>query len=179
MSIGRVAATALLSLVVLPAPHLGARSTEPIPTPGPGVCGGRVIMLEDGETLEERTLYFRGNTRVGNADGHNEALTGTPGLTLSAEAPTSSDDKVYVARPTGVVGNPTSNRNPYQGYWWRQQPAPERIVCAGARVFAATVTGQLTVQLWIDQPRGTAGTVTRSVVGVAPANQVSEFVVNF
>jgi hypothetical protein len=179
MSPRRVVAAALLSLVVLPSAYARAESDVPIPTPGPGVCNGRIIMLEENQKLEERTLYFRGSNRLGNIDAHVEANGGAPGLVLSPQAPTSTEDKVLAARPTGVIGNPASNRNPHQGYWWRRQPAEERIVCAGARVFAATTTGELTVQLWIDQPRGAAGTVTRSVVGTAPANQVSEFAVNF
>lgn len=179
-SVQSIAAAAALAVATLLSPGVPAAANEPVATPGPGVCNERIIMLDEGEALEERTLYFHGTERLGNLDGNQDAqLGGPPRLFMDGTAPTSADDRVYAARPSGVIGNPASNRNPVQGYWRRLLEAPERIVCAEAHVFAGTANGQLTVQLWVDQPRGTAGAVTGSGTATAPANQVSEYAVNF
>jgi hypothetical protein len=57
-------------------------------------------------------------------------------------------------------------------------PASSLTILPQANVFAATATGNLPVQLWVDAPRGLgAPTVTAS--GKATANQASKYVVNF
>jgi hypothetical protein len=164
---------AALTLPVMPA------TAEPVPTVGPAVCGGRTIMLNEGETLQERTLYFTSERAVGNVDGYNDQLQGGDRLRMVPTAPTSDQDKVMAVRPTGTLGNPNFGRNPLHGYWMSHPAAEERIVCAGARVFAGTATGSLGFQLWVDQPSGTAAAVTDKVTATAAANQVSEFKANF
>lgn len=143
-----IAATAL-------AVPLLASSPSPITVEGPGVCDGRQITLEEGEALEERTRYFHGVERVGNADGYQEIFDGGPTrLTMTADAPagaSEADSKVMTVRPTGVLGNPGLHRNAYQGYWSTPfLDEPERIVCAEANIWAGTPDGVLAVQFWFD-----------------------------
>ena len=171
-----VAAAALLAFPVLPA---GADSAEPVPTPGPGICNGRTILLNEGETLQERTLYFTSERAVGNVDGYQDQLQGGDRLRMVPTAPTGTQDKVMTVRPTGVLGNANFNRNPFQGYWMGRPTGEERIVCAGARVFAGTTTGSLGFQLWVDQLAGTGQTRTATATAAATANQISEYKADF
>ena len=167
------AAVAALTLPLMPA------NAEPIPTVGPGVCGGRTILLNEGETLAERTLYFTSERPVGNVDGYQDQLQGGDRLRMVPTAPTAGEDKVMAVRPTGTLGNPNFGRNPLHGYWMSHPTGEERIVCAGARVFAGTTTGSLGFQLWVDQPSGTTAVATDRVTATAAPNQVSEFKANF
>jgi hypothetical protein len=167
-----LAAAAALLFAALPA---GAASHGE----ASGPCGDREIPLADGETLVQRTLFFHGSAPVGNVDGAQDSRDGGASrLFMDATAPTVADHKVYASRPAGAIGAPAFAQNQFLGYWIHGLEAEQRVVCAQATVFAATATGNLPVQLWVDAPRGLgAPTVTAS--GKATANQASKYVVNF
>ena len=178
MSHLRVVLACLLALPAIGLPASAAVDEAQAATPAS--CQGRTITLQEGERLEERTLYFHGIAPIGNIDGAQDANAGGAiRLTMDGTGPTTADSKRYFSRPTGVVGNPNSVRNHIQGYWFKQLTGPERIVCGAVKVFAATTTGTLTTQLWVDAPRGVGATVAGSVTGNAPANQISAFETNF
>ncbi len=157
------------SVMALPA------AAEPIIVPGPGVCDGRNITLQDGEVLEERTLHLRGSAPVGPVDGWQDVLQGGHRLYLSSQAPTSATPKVYPVRPTGVLGNPNAHGNPLHGYWWYGLPSgPERMVCAELAVEGVTTDGALGMQIWIDGDLASSSAPDASVVASAtPLAQAS------
>jgi len=167
------ATLAAATLAALPA------AADPVVVEGPGVCNQRSITLQEGQVLEERTLYLRGSAPVGPVDGWQDALTGGNRLSMSPEVPTSPTDKVYPIHLTGVAGNPDAHANPLLGYWWYNLPAAEQIVCAALSIHGASTDGQLGMQMWIDGDLASSTAPDAQTIASAPANSLETYTGNF
>ncbi|MGH2710851.1 MAG: hypothetical protein ACRDH9_06580, partial [Actinomycetota bacterium] len=130
------------------------------------------------EILVEHTLYFHGTNRSGDIQGGGN-VSGTPFL-MDATAPTGTETKYKTSKP-GIFGNDTFGRNAVNGYWLRELEAPERIVCAGSKFYAAAAADSINIILFFDKPYSdTAIAAVSNVSASAPAgNGVRLFSGNF
>lgn len=143
----------------------GARGLDVFEYVAPGVadaCQGREVPLAPGERLVAHSVYMHGQSSLGNDDAAQEVVDGIPRLVMDQKPPTGTSAKTYVGKNYVAGPNTAVSSNFLLGYWNRQLPKAARVVCAEAVVYAATPSGNLTLQLWGDDadPAVVKGTST-------------------
>ena len=141
-----VASFALAVLVAPSAFATPAEENEAIPE----VCGATAPAITDQEVLVEHTLYFHGTNRLGDVQGGVNTPVGTPFI-MDATAPSGTETKYKSSKP-GVLGTDYYGRNAVNGYWVTEFEAPQRVVCAGSKFYAASAADSISLILYFDKP---------------------------
>ena len=115
----------------------------------PAACGTTAPVVAEGEQLVERTLYFHGESTLGDVDGF-QGFAGGPSLqTMDGQAPTAAEPKVDTNSGTSVYPA-TLPGNPIMSAWHTYFDETTRIACFGFTYWAASDAGQMSVQLHPD-----------------------------
>lgn len=156
----RVIAAVAASLLLATALPATAQTTEP-----PASCGPTAPPLDEGEVYVEHTLFLHATAPAGDVAELGALVLANPPTGrpfMDTEEPTSQVSAVNAM----AIPNPEFNQNALGAYWVYDLPAPQRVVCAATEFFAAGMDAAI-IQLWVDQPFATQGTVTAQSTAAA------------
>lgn len=144
MRISRAAIAGVLAALSVTAP-LAATAEGDVPA----ACGTTAPAVAQGEQLVERTLYFRGESTVGDVDSFPQFAGDPERMILSPDAPTGTQPKVDVNGSTTVY--PASlPGNPIMSAWGNYVENTTRVACFGFTYWATGAGDDMNVLLWPD-----------------------------